>query len=101
MEFILLESMAAEVEAVKKGTCDVAFVNSGFGYTAMKDPAVVVAFLVPMILTLACLFAVVGLTGSEMTGCWATLLVLAIYYLGVWLMRDRLERRAEFTLERM
>ena len=63
--------------------------------------AVVVAFLVPMILALACLFAVVGLTGSEMTGCWSTLLLLAVYYLCVWLMRDRLERRAEFTLERM
>ena len=44
VEFILLEGSAAEVEAVKKGEVDMCFVNSGYGYTAIKDPAVAVAF---------------------------------------------------------
>ena len=42
--FILLEGSAAEVEAVKKGELDLCFVNSGYGYTAIKDSAVAVAF---------------------------------------------------------
>ena len=44
VEFILLESSAAEVEAVKKGEVDMCFVNSGYGYTAIQDSAVAVAF---------------------------------------------------------
>ena len=44
VEFILLESSAAEVEAVKKGAVDMCFVNSGYGFVASQDPAVVVAF---------------------------------------------------------
>ena len=42
--FILLEGSAAEVEAVKKGEIDMCFVNSGYGYTAIQDSAVAVAF---------------------------------------------------------
>ena len=44
IEFILLESQAAEIEAVKKGEVDMCFVNSGYGYVAIQDPAVAVAF---------------------------------------------------------
>ncbi len=44
VEFILLESSAAEVEAVKKGEVDMCFVNSGYGYTAIQDSSVAVAF---------------------------------------------------------
>ena len=61
--------------------------------------AVVIAFVVPLVLALACLFGVVGASGSEMVGCVATLGLLAVYYFVVWLLRARLERRVEFTLE--
>lgn len=44
VEFIFLENSAAEVEAVKKGTVDMCFVNSGYGYTAIAGPTVAVAF---------------------------------------------------------
>ncbi|MDO4182178.1 MAG: ABC transporter substrate-binding protein [Coriobacteriia bacterium] len=44
VEFILLEGSAAEVEAVKKGECDIAFVNSGYGFVAIQDPSVVIGF---------------------------------------------------------
>ena len=63
--------------------------------------AVLLAFVVPMILALICLFVVVGFTGSELKGCLATLVLLALYYLVVWMQRDRLERKTEFTLERL
>lgn len=62
--------------------------------------AVIVAFCVPLALALISLFVMVSLTGSEMLACGLTLVLLALYYLVVWLLRDRLERRAEFTLER-
>lgn len=63
--------------------------------------AVLLAFVVPMILALISLFGVVGFTGSELKGCLATLALLAVYYLVVWMQRDRLERKTEFTLERL
>lgn len=63
--------------------------------------AVVIAFLVPLVLMLACLFVVVNVTGNEVLGCLVTLALLGVYFLGVWLMRDRLEHNVEFTIERL
>ena len=63
--------------------------------------AVVIAFLVPLVLMLACLFVVVNVTGNEVLGCLVTLALMGVYFLGVWLMRDRLERNVEFTIERL
>lgn len=67
---------------------------------SMAWSAVVVAFLVPLVLALVSLFVVIGLTGSEPIGCFATLGALAVYYFVVWLFRHRLERKVEFTLQR-
>lgn len=63
--------------------------------------AVVIAFLLPLVLALVCLFVTVGTTDNEVLGCLTTFVVLAIYYLGVWLMRHRLERKVEFTLQHL
>ncbi len=71
-------------------------VTSGLAWTA-----VLIAFIVPMALALISLFVVTGYTGSEMTGCLATLVLLAVYFVAVWSQRDRLERRTEFTLEKL
>lgn len=71
-------------------------VGSGLAWSA-----VVIAFVIPMILALTCLFAVVSALGDEVTGCLVTLVVLGVYYSGVWLLRHRLERKVEFTLERL
>lgn len=62
--------------------------------------AVVVAFLVPMAVALVILFGVVGAGLGEVTASLVTLAVLAVYYFCVWLMRERLDRKAEFMLER-
>lgn len=71
-------------------------VGSGLAWSA-----VVIAFVVPVVLALACLFVVVGITGSELHGCLATMALLAVYFVVVWCMRSKLERRVEFTLERL
>ncbi len=71
-------------------------VSSGLAWTA-----VLLAFVIPMVLALICLFVVVGLSGSEMTGCLVTLGLLGLYFLIVWIQRNRLERKTEFTLERL
>lgn len=44
VEFVLLESSAAELAAVENGQVDMAFVNSGYGYVATQDGRTAVAF---------------------------------------------------------
>ena len=44
VEFVLLESAAAEVAAVEKGEIDMCFVNSGYGVNALKTGKMAVAF---------------------------------------------------------
>lgn len=44
VEFVLLESMAAEVAAVENGEIDMCFVNSGYGYNAVKGGSCAIAF---------------------------------------------------------
>lgn len=63
--------------------------------------AVVIAFVVPLVLALVCLFVLVNVTGNEVLGCLFTLVALAIYYYVVWTLRQKLERKVEFTLERL
>lgn len=63
--------------------------------------AVLLAFVVPMAIAFVALFAVVGITGSEVMACLITLAVLALYYVVVWTQRDRLERRTEFAVEKL
>lgn len=71
-------------------------VSSGLAWKA-----VLLAFVIPMLLALICLFTIVGYLGSEMLGCLVTLLLLGLYFLVVWMQRERLERKTEFTLERL
>lgn len=63
--------------------------------------AVVIAFVVPLVLALVCLFVLVKMLGSEALGVLGTLTTLGIYYLVVWTQRNRLERKVEFTLQHL
>jgi len=63
--------------------------------------AVVIAFVVPLVLALVCLFVLVKMLGSEALGALGTLATLGIYYLVVWTQRNRLERKVEFTLQHL
>lgn len=44
VEFILMGGSQAQCEGVKKGEIDLTFVNSGYGFVAIQDPALAVAF---------------------------------------------------------
>lgn len=46
VEWVYLDSMQSEVEAVEKGEVDMCFVNSGFGFVAGQSEEVAVAFQV-------------------------------------------------------
>ena len=46
VEWIYLDSMQSEVEAVEKGEADLCFVNSGYGFVAQQNDDVSVAFQV-------------------------------------------------------
>lgn len=61
--------------------------------------AVRYAFAIPLVLALVCLFAAVPLWGEAMA-CLATLGFLAVYYLVLYLCRQRLGRQVRFTLRR-
>lgn len=60
--------------------------------------ASILAYVVPLILMVAALFAGTRLSGEE-TGALAALLVLALYYGLLYLMRDRIGKKFEFEIE--
>ena len=60
--------------------------------------ASVLAYIVPLILMVAALFTCSRLYG-EGTGALAALLVLALYYGVLYMMRDRLGKEFEFEIE--
>ena len=59
--------------------------------------ASVLAYVVPLLLILVALFAGTRL-GGEGTGALAALLVLALYYGVLYLMRDKLGKKFEFSI---
>lgn len=59
--------------------------------------AVLFAFVVPMVLSMAMLFVVKDMMG-EMWACLATLAFIAVYYLLLYGQRHRLERRVVFRV---
>ncbi|MBP3712615.1 MAG: SoxR reducing system RseC family protein [Bacteroidaceae bacterium] len=60
--------------------------------------ASVLAYIVPLVLMLAALFVGTYLAG-EGIGALAALLVLALYYGGLFLLRDKLRKTFEFRIE--
>lgn len=59
--------------------------------------AVRFAFAIPLVLALVCLFCCVPYLG-EVKASLATLAVLALYYLGLYLCRSHLGSKVEFTV---
>ena len=60
--------------------------------------ASLLAYIVPLVLMLIALYAGIRLSGED-TGAVAALLVLALYYGGLYLMRNRLGKEFEFEIE--
>lgn len=67
---------------------------------SMGRNAVVLAFIVPLVLMVAWLVtALVVLHLSELTAIGGVLLLLIIYYVGLWMVRDKLSRTFAFWIE--
>ena len=61
--------------------------------------AVLFAFAIPLMLALVCLFCLVPLMG-EMMSCLAVLGIMAFYYFGLYLCRNKIGTKVQFTLSR-
>ena len=61
--------------------------------------AMLLAFGLPLALMVVTLVTLLFLTGDEATSGLLSLLVLAPYYLIIWLLRNRIDRRISFTIE--
>lgn len=70
------------------------------GSTQMCITAVCYAFVVPFVLLLFVLFLCIeAFLLSELVACLAVLVLLSIYYIGLYLMRDKLSKKFTFTIE--
>ena len=68
------------------------------GYVRQGLRASMLAYVVPLVLMTIALFGGTHL-GGEAAGALAALLVLTLYYVVLYLLRDRLGRKFEFKLE--
>lgn len=68
------------------------------GYVRQGLRASMLAYVVPLVLMTIALFVGTHL-GGEAAGALAALLVLTLYYVVLYLLRDRLGRKFEFKLE--
>lgn len=62
--------------------------------------AIAVAYMLPLLLMLSALLVLLGRGVSEMAAGLAALGVAALYYMGVWLLRERISREITFTLHK-
>ena len=69
------------------------------GQLSMGWWAVILAFLIPLVLLVAVLFTAHALTGDDLSSVGLTLLVLAAYYLMLWLFRHKMSRKFAFYIE--
>jgi len=60
--------------------------------------AIVVAYVIPLVLVIFFVVAGIYVSGSEAGGGLAGLLVLSPYYFFLYLLRDKINKRFDFTL---
>ena len=66
---------------------------------SMGIKAVWIAYMVPLLALLAVFFGATALGASELAAGLAGIASLAVYYLVVWLLRDRLQNEYVFTIK--
>lgn len=98
-------SADAKEKLIDVYTADAAAYRTGdavwvVGRLAMGAWAVVLAFVLPLLLLLAVLFAAHAATGSELQATGISLVCLSVYYFFVWLNRKRLGRTFSFSIEK-
>lgn len=69
------------------------------GSNSMAWSALTYAFILPLVLSIALLFVISGFV-SEAASCLVVLAMLAIYYLILYLFRNRLETKFVFYIEK-
>lgn len=62
--------------------------------------AVRLAFIYPIIASFAVLFGMIAITADEVLACLVCLAVLGVYYLLLFLLRNKIEHKFIFTLQR-
>ncbi|MDR2473614.1 MAG: SoxR reducing system RseC family protein [Tannerella sp.] len=71
------------------------------GRSAMSSVAVVLAFVVPVILITVAVTLVIAMTGNDGFGALAGLIVLILYYLALYICRNKLSKRFVFTITKI
>ena len=66
---------------------------------SMGIKAVWIAYMIPLLVLLAVFFGASALGASELVSGLAGIASLAVYYLVVWLLRDRLQNEYVFTIK--
>lgn len=69
------------------------------GSNSMAWSALTYAFILPLILSIALLFCVSGFVGEAMS-CLCVIAMLAVYYLVLFLFRNKLETKFVFYIEK-
>ena len=59
---------------------------------------VLFAYVLPLVLMFAVMFALIAATGSQDIGCLCGLAVLPVYYVALYMMRGRLQRKFKFSI---
>lgn len=63
--------------------------------------ALFLGYILPFLLVLTVLLGLTGLSDNELLSGLASLSVLPPYYIIIWLFRDRIDRKFEFTLSKI
>jgi sigma-E factor negative regulatory protein RseC len=66
---------------------------------SMGMKAVWLAYFIPLLVMLAVILGLIALGVNEVPAALAGLGALAVYYLGLWLLRDKLQNEYIFTLK--
>lgn len=73
-----------------------------YGSTAMGKSAVALAFVVPLVLTVAWMFAAISLIGlSELSAAGGLVLILAAYYTMLHMLNGLISKKFEFWIEKI
>ncbi len=91
------------IEAPRPSGSDIAVGDSV--YVSMKSSlatiSVILAYVAPLLLMFVVMFSLIALTGSQDVGCVAGLAVLPLYYIVLYMMRDKLRRNFSFEVSKL
>lgn len=66
---------------------------------SLGTQAVLLAYFLPFLLVIACLIIIIGITGKELLAGLVSLSILIPYYLGLYLLRNRMSKNFHFEIQ--